>query len=201
MRDEMELLQREFPAEGVRCVLSGIGKVNAAVAAERLASDFAPDCILSIGVAGTFVEGLQEGETVIASRTAYHDVWCGYGNEFGQVDGMPRFFDSDSGLLERACEALPAARLGLLCSGDQFYISHEEDERQKRLYPDALAIDMEGAAVAQVCHIHGIPFLAVKIISDNHVSGDQTERYEGFWKDLAEKSFHSVHDILESILR
>ena len=202
MKEELALLQREFPEGGdIRCVLSGIGKVNAAVSAERLITDFAPDCILSIGVAGTFVEGLLEGETVMVSRTAYHDVWCGFGNRFGQVEGMPPYFESDPVLLQCARKALPEAREGLLCSGDQFYISREEDERQKKLYPEALAVDMEGAAVAQVCHMHGIPFLALKIISDNHTDGRQAERYEGFWKSIAGKSFHSVRALLQEIMR
>lgn len=201
MQKELDRLVKEFPEGGnIKCVLSGIGKVNAAVATERLISDFKPDCILSIGVAGTFVEGLNEGETVIVSRTAYHDVWCGSKFPFGQMMGLPQYFESDPQLLECAKANIENARTGLLCTGDQFYISQEEDERQKRLYPDALAIDMEGAAVAQVCHLHNMPFLALKIISDNHVDGHQMAHYEDFWKNMADRSFTAVRQLLNAIM-
>lgn len=202
MRKELDLLSKEFSADGsIRCSLSGMGKVNAAVATERLITDFAPDCLLSIGVAGTFSEDLTEGDTVIVSRTAYHDVWCGDEWAMGQMADFPRFFPSDAELLRRAVESLPAAKVGLLCTGDQFYISPEEDARQKRLYPDALAVDMEGAAVAQVAYMHNVPFLAVKIISDTHLDGRQREHYDGFWNDLADRSFTSIHKILNNIHR
>lgn len=201
MRRELELLSREFEGcDNVRCVLSGMGKVNAAVATERLVSTFAPDCILSIGVAGSFAEGMAESDTVVVSRTAYHDVWCGEPLPFGQVDGMPLYFESDPELLSIAVSSLPQARVGLLCTGDQFFISPEEDARQKRLFPDALAVDMEGAAVAQVAHMHSVPFLAVKIISDTHLDGRQSEHYAEFWDSLADKSFSSIHKLLQNLI-
>ncbi|MCQ2175097.1 MAG: 5'-methylthioadenosine/S-adenosylhomocysteine nucleosidase [Bacteroidales bacterium] len=197
MKRELDLL--EGLSGNLVCALSGIGKVNAAVTAERMIADEKPDCIISLGVAGTFVEGINEGDFVIASRTAFHDVWCGKGNAPGQVQGLPLFFESDHTLLKAAVDAIRTAKVGLVCSGDQFYISREEDNRQKKLFPDALAIDMEAAAVAQVCFLHGIPFLAVKIISDNHLHPSQAERYDSFWDTLAEKSFRAVEDILAKI--
>lgn len=200
MRKEYDLLIHEFPENGnVRCSLSGIGKVNAAIASERLIEDFKPDCILSIGCAGTFVEGLEEGTTVIVDRCAYHDVWCGKGYEPGQMAGLPLFFKCDAELVAAAHASLPDAPVGLLCTGDQFYVSREEDARQKRFFPEALAIDMEGTAVAQTAYLHGIPFLAVKVISDNHVDGRQRERYDSFWAEMACRSFTSIRKILQNI--
>lgn len=181
------------------CRKSGIGKVNAALAADALIREHRPDMVLSIGCAGTFQPNLKECDAVIAERVAYHDVWCGEGNIPGQVDGFPQFFECGKSLVDTACAALPEAHRGLLISGDQFFISKEEDLRQKGMYPDALAVDMEGAAVAQVCHLHGIPFLAVKIISDTHLDGRQAQHYEGFWKDMADKSFAAVEKVLEAL--
>lgn len=200
MKKEYDLLVREFPEEGeVFCTLSGMGKVNAAAAAQKLVCETKPDCLLSIGVAGTFVDGLTEGTAVIVSRSAFHDVWCGGECAVGQVGGFPLFFESDPELLSIAQESLPDAVTGLLCTGDQFYISQEEDMRQKSLFPDALAVDMEGAAVAQVAYMNSIPFLAVKIISDNHVDGHQIEHYTSFWAEMAEKSFTSIRKILYNL--
>ncbi|MBQ0086545.1 MAG: 5'-methylthioadenosine/S-adenosylhomocysteine nucleosidase [Bacteroidales bacterium] len=200
MKKEFDLLLREFPEGDIHCILSGIGKVNAAAAAERLVCEHKPDCILSIGCAGTFVEDLEECETVIVNRCAYHDVFCGKEYAGGQMAGLPLYFESAPALVKAARKALPQARTGLLCTGDQFYVSREEDERQKRWFPDALAIDMEGTAVAQVAFLHNIPFLAVKIISDNHTQGEQMEHYDGFWSNMADRSFTTVKAILNSIL-
>ena len=204
MRDEMELLQREFPAEGVRCVLSGIGKVNAAVAAERLASDFAPDCILSIGVAGTFVEGLQEGETVIASRTAYHDVWCGKGNSYGQVQDMPVFYEGDPFLVDKALNAIgrnssPAIRSGLICTGDKFSDDRDVLSNIRTHFPDALAVDMESAAMAQVCHVNGVPFVSFRIISNLSASEESCLQYRRFWEGGAEDRFSILLTYLKNL--
>lgn len=201
MLKEYDLLTREFgDGADVHCLLSGIGKVNAAVAAERLIARYSPDCILSIGVAGSFAEGVSEGETVIVDRTAYHDVWCGVHYLPGQVENMPLFYPSDPELIAIAKSSLPDAHVGLLCTGDQFYISPEEDARQKGLFPDALAVDMEGAAVAQVAYMHSTPFLAVKIISDTHNDGRQKEHYDDFWDRLSERSFSSIHKLLDNLL-
>ena len=201
MQSELELLSRQYDSnsEHIRCVLSGIGKVNAAMAASTLIDSFKPNCMLSIGVAGSFAEGIVEGDVVIASETAYHDVWCGEHCSFGQVEGQPQRFACDSKLLGKATAALPEARVGLNITGDQFYISMEEDARQKALYPDALSIDMEAAAVAQVCRAKDVPFLAVKIISDQHNDDRQAERYADFWDNMADKSFTVIKKIINSL--
>lgn len=199
MQKELDLI-RTLSADNIHCRLSGIGKVNAALTANDLIEDTNPDYVLSIGVAGTFARGLEEGDVVIAERVAYHDVWCGEGNVPGQVDGCPKFFECDPSLVEKAARAIPDAKAGLVISGDQFYISLEEDMRQKAMYPDALAVDMESAAVAQTCLRHGVPFLAVKVISDTHLDGRQAEHYDDFWSSMAAKSFSALSRFLgESI--
>lgn len=179
----------------LRCVLSGIGKVNAAVSTMELLGDFHPDAVLSLGVAGSFADVVNVGDIILASATAYHDVWCGDGTRFGQVQGLPKTFTADPDLLSAARRILPEARIGLICSGDQFYISREEDQRQKALYPDALAVDMESAAIAQVCHLDNIPFLSVRAISDVHNDGRQKEHYSSFWKEQAQSSLESLGEV------
>ena len=91
-------------------------------------------------------------------------------------------------------------RSGLICTGDQFFISLAEDRRILSLYPDGLASDMESAAVAQVCRRHGVPFLSFRTISDIH-SGEDEQRssYDSFWNDIADNSFAMLARLLESI--
>jgi adenosylhomocysteine nucleosidase len=57
--------------------------------------------------------------------------------------------------------------LGLIATGDQFFSSRESVERLRGLIPDMLCVEMEGAAVAQICHEHGVPFSIVRTISDS----------------------------------
>ena len=200
MGKEFALLSHEaFKSANVRCELSGIGKANAAMAAQKLIDEFHPDCILSIGCAGSYNGKIHEGDLIIASQSAYHDAWSGNSYEPGQIAGMPRYFNSDPGLLKAAALCYPDARTGLLITGDQFYLSEEEDARQKSLYPDALAVDMEGAAVAQVAFKRNIPFLALKVISDTHLDGRQRERYDDFWRTLAPAAFKEIHRIIEAL--
>lgn len=178
--------------------LSGMGKVNAALSAAEMISEFRPDMVINTGVAGSFAQGIRQGDTVIADRCAYHDVWCGDGNAPGQVQGLPTFFPCDSDLVRKTSGILPDAHVGTIITGDQFYISREEDERQKRLFPDALAVDMESAAIAQTCFLKNIPFLSIRVISDIH-DGHQAESYAGFWESMARKSFVSIKSILGAI--
>ena len=99
----------------------GIGKVNAAVGATELIRRFAPDCIISTGVAGGIDACLKVMDVVVSERLVYHDVWCGEGNEYGQVQGLPAAYEGCASLLEHALSlnnAGPESRIckGLICS-------------------------------------------------------------------------------------
>lgn len=167
------------------CRMSGTGKVNAARCATELILEKRPDFIINSGLAGALSGELAPGDIVIGTRTAYHDVWSGEGNLPGQVQGEPLCFSADPVLLEHAVRALDhcaalrngeglnRVHYGLIATGDQFFISPDEDRRILGLYPDALASDMEAAAVAQVCRHYGIPFLCMRTISDTHGSAEE----------------------------
>lgn len=71
----------------------GIGKVSAAVGASELIRRFSPDCIVSTGVAGGIDACLKVTDVVASQRLVYHDVWCGDGNEYGQVQGFPASYE------------------------------------------------------------------------------------------------------------
>ncbi len=182
-------------------VRAGIGKVNAARSATEVILEQKPDCVINSGVAGGIDNLLKIGDFVLANQVAYHDVWCGEGNLRGQVQGLPQRFCADAGLLSvaRNMEVGNAClHEGLICTGDQFLTTIEEDQAVKRLYPDALACDMESASIAQVCYHYGVPFLAFRAISDvvtpqcNH-----QQAYDGFWKDLKENSFSLLKKFLD----
>ena len=99
----------------------GIGKVSAAVGASELIRRFSPDCIVSTGVAGGIDACLKVTDVVASQRLVYHDVWCGDGNEYGQVQGFPASYEGCSSLLKHALslnEAGMESRIhsGLVCT-------------------------------------------------------------------------------------
>lgn len=185
--------------------LSGIGKVNAARAGVEMILREKPDCIINSGVAGGMVAGMRPGDIVISESVAYHDVWCGDGCEVGQVAGFPRIFLSDTCLVAAARKTLERMRgrisatsyFGLVASGDQFFISLEEDSRIRNLYPDVLAADMESGALAQICHIYGVPFINCRVLSDIHTTSEiQKATYNDFLAEINGAKFEFLKEFL-----
>lgn len=197
MRKEYELL-KSLESEFVSVGLCGIGKVNSALCTDRMIRDYSPDCLINIGVSGALEPSLSPGDLLLSETVQYHDVWCGEGCSIGQVQDMPLKYVADKALLSAAASVLPGARVGNLISGDQFYISAEEDSRQKRMFPDALAVDMESASVAQVCYCRGVPFLSLRIVSDIH-DDRQSEHYSEFWDTLAAQAFEAAKLVVAAI--
>lgn len=186
---------------------SGIGKVNAAVGAAELIRRYAPQCIISTGVAGGIDTVLRVGDVVAASRLVYHDVYCGSdGARYGQVQGMPHYYETSPDLLRRALALNGTDGLecrihgGLICTGDRFVESAAEQADIKRHFPDGLAVDMESAAIAQTCYIYGVPFLSLRIVSDTPGAHDDNfAQYKDFWATMAERSFRTIRAFLSSL--
>ena len=177
----------------------GIGKVNAAMGALTLVNNFAPNYVINSGVAGGADKSVSVMDVVAGLRVAYHDVWCGPESEVGRVQGLPLYFEGASRLLELLPEREDIHK-GLICSGDQFIDKMEDVERIKGNFPDALAVDMESGAIAQVCHLCHVPFLALRVISDSPgANHDNTRQYLDFWTDAPQESFNIVKDIITKL--
>lgn len=174
----------------------GIGKVNAAVGTLTLIDCFHPDMVINTGVAGGTGAGASILDVVIADRIAYHDVWCGPGTEPGQAAGCPPFFSCP--LPENFFEGLEVKR-GLVASGDIFVSRPEEVSHIKSIWPDAMAVDMESAAIAQVCHIKNVPFVCIRVISDTPGSADNISQYENFWTDAPAHTFATLTALLDRL--
>ena len=174
----------------VVAVLSRIGKVAAAVTATVLLERFGVRAIVFTGVAGGLAPGVNVGDVVVATQLLQHDLDASpiFPKYEVPLMGLSRFTaDAAIGdaLAAVAQETLrdPVALVGqkaadefglrslkvhrgLLISGDRFVSTAAESEALRRSLPDALAVEMEGAAVAQVCHDYGVPFAAMRTISD-----------------------------------
>ena len=172
----------------------GIGKVNAAMGALTLVNAFLPDYIINSGVAGGADKSVSVMDVVAGERVAYHDVWCGMGNAYGQVQGMPERFDAHPVLLQCvegiADRETMQVKQGLICTGDQFITDREALSRIKNRFPDGLACEMESAAIAQSCHIYGIPFMSIRVISDTPGNTDNhQQQWDEFLASMGERSF------------
>ena len=179
----------------------GIGKVNAAAGTVELIRNFQPDCIISTGVAGGIDPCLNVMDVVVSRQTVYHDVWCGDGNAYGQVQGLPTFFQGNDKLYECALslDTETPVHGGLICTGDQFITDRSELNKIKKDFPEGLAVDMESAAIAQVCHLYKVPFISFRIISDTPGADKHFEQYLNFWAEMADRSFHVTETFLKAL--
>ena len=160
----------------------GIGKVNAAAGTVELIRNFHPDCIISTGVAGGIGSGLKVMDVVAGSQIVYHDVWCGEGNAYGQIQGLPALFEGNDTLFNCAMS-----------------LDRQELNSIKTAFPAGLAVDMESGAIAQICHIYKVPFLSFRIISDTPGADNHWEQYTNFWSTIADRSFEVTRIFLHSL--
>ena len=182
----------------------GIGKVNAAIGTINLITQHNPDCIISTGLAGGIDPSLEVTDVVVGSQTAYHDVWCGEGNEWGQVQGLPARFDADPKMLQCAKKVAESSKQrvlsGLICTGDQFISDKATQAEIKTRFPEALACEMESAAIAHTCLLRHVPFLSVRVVSDTPGNtDDHQQQWSDFLTFMSEKSFHFVKSFLEQL--
>lgn len=181
----------------------GIGKVNAALSAQELINELHPALVINSGVAGGLDEAMLIGDILVAERIAYHDVWCGPGTETGRADGCPLYFtpgDSELNVMrELAKDSSKRIKFGLLCSGDRFISTPQEVETIKTVFADAMACDMESAAIAQACYKKDVPFIAIRVMSDMPGGGENISEYTNFWNDAPVKTFEVVKQLVTNI--
>ncbi len=201
MDKELEQLRRVFEGSQVRIDKCGIGKVNAALGAQRMISEYHPDCIISSGCAGGNGDDLEVQDIVVSSELCYHDVYCGRAidnsTQYGQVQGLPARFQADPYLLS-VSEKL-TVKSGLIVTGDWFVDSREKMREIIDHFPEARAVDMESCAIAQACYLNKVPFISFRVISDIPLRDNHAQQYHDFWAQVAERSFQTTRAFVESL--
>lgn len=169
---------------------TGVGKVNAAMTTAVLLDRFHPAEVIFTGIAGGINPGLQPGDVVIAEKIVQYDFGKWEANGFkpdtavNPLNGKPNpcFFPSDTRLIALARKASarvefaaielekekrkPRCITGIIASGDAFIAApSKKNELQQQFQADA--VEMEGAAIAQVCYQQGVPFIVIRSMSDN----------------------------------
>jgi adenosylhomocysteine nucleosidase len=184
-------------------VISGIGKVNAAVCAQILIDRFNADAVINTGIAGSMHENVHLGDVVVSTDLVHHDF------DTRMFDNDPkgfiprlnkRFFEADPVLRDLAYEGGQKAlnehkcHKGRIASGDQF-VSDPAVKREIADIFEPLAVEMEGAAIAHTCYLNKVPFVVIRSVSDN--SDGDADTYESYAGVAAKNSADIVWQIVE----
>lgn len=216
MDKELHQLQSLFAGDHVRVEKCGIGKVNAALGAQRMINDFRPDVIISSGCAGGNGDDIQIQDVIVGAEVTYHDVYCGTAIDnttvYGQVQGLPVRYQADPALLDIAMRGTladsqlpnansqkPKIHSGLIVTGDWFVDTREKMCSIIEKFPDAKAVDMESCAIAQTCYLNKVPFISFRVISDIPLRDTDASQYHDFWNTIAENSFQITKSFVESL--
>lgn len=183
---------------------SGIGKVNAAIGAAIMIDNFTPDFVINTGAAGGFPGDLKVGDIVISNELIHHDMDCTvFGYKNGQVPGMPASFVADKSLIDLADKCIHKltdlnTKKATILTGDQFMNDPEATKKIKETFPDAEAVEMEGAAIAQTCYQFKTPFVVIRSISD--IAGQENAiEYEQFVETAAVNSANMVVEMTKEL--
>jgi len=185
-------------------VKSGVGKVFASMICQYLIDEFDVGTVLFTGVAGSLNKTLEIGDVVVSIDSVHHDFNASQlGFPRGNISYTDyRFFKADENLRNKALEInMDGHKIiaGRILTGDQFMTQKEKTENDyltNELAGDC--IEMEGAAVAQVCTINEIPHLIIRTVSDK-ADGTAVDDYNKFTPIIAKNSFKIVEGILERI--
>ena len=222
----VKIANREFVVgkiNGIACVVafSKWGKVAATITATLLVQEFGVTDLFFIGTAGALADGLKVGDIVVSKRLVQHDLDARPMISRFELPLLNRIYvDSDPTLTELAGKAVtnllengvekmvgeeavkefnldPTLYFGDIASGDQFVNNVEKRDEILSLLPNVLCVEMEGAAVAQVCLEFGTPFTVIRTISD---TADHNARVD-FGKFIVEVANAYSRAIISEILR
>ena len=184
-------------------VESGIGKVMSAMSVAILADHFQVDAVINTGSAGAVANGIAVGDVVIADKLCYHDVdVTAFGYDYGQMARQPLYFESDKKFISLIQESLSKLEqtwhLGLIATGDSFVAGEDKIKAIKEHFPQVLAVEMEGAAIAQAAQALNLPFLVVRAMSDN-ANHEASVSFDEFIVEAGRRSAQALMTLLQSI--
>ena len=202
-------------------VQSRIGKVASASTATTLIDRFAPDCVIFCGTAGGVAPSLHVGDVVIGDKLVQHDFDCGVPEEIFEIPLLGiKYFKTDASLNQALVNAVenyindemrndipdrylkefgiqsPAVHTGTIASGDQFICDNEKNQWLYTHVDDLACVEMEGAAVAQVCYEFDVPCAVVRVISDSANDDSNVD----FARFVEEAACHFTRGIMKAFL-
>ena len=182
---ELNFIEGKINNTDVVLVKAGVGKVNAARTTQILIDNYDVDYIINVGTAGSANDELDIGDIVIGSKLIQHDFDAtAFGRPKGYISNVGQYMESNSLLIEKMQNTISKIedsefkiKIGTIATGDIFCTELKMKEKIRSKF-NADAIEMEGAAIAQVCKLDNIPFLVIRSISDkpngnNHITFNQ----------------------------
>lgn len=184
--------------------LSGIGKVNAAMNLASLLSNVDIDMIFMTGSAGSMQDSVRKEDLILPSEFAYHDAHNTLAGNYveGQIPQEPARYELSSDERNKFAKYLTDKGVkykeGLVVTGDSFIASDVQKNEIKQNFEDALGVEMEGAAFAQVASHFNVPLVAMRAISDN---GDDNadDDFDAFVKKVGAKAAKLICDYVENL--
>lgn len=183
----------------------GVGKVHAAMCAEAMAVHFHVVACINTGIAGALAPNLGIGDIVVSTDVVHHDMdVSNLGYAQGQIPGVKtRTFPADTRLISAVHRAYAHMNIshsiidGCIASGDQFICKSEQKVRIRDEF-GAVASEMEGAPIGQVCYLNHIPFVVVRTMSD---CADETSDidYPAFEQASAHTNAELIEEMLEEL--
>ncbi len=202
---ELMFTEAVIDSKEIILVKCGIGKVNAARTTQLLIDKYNPDYIIDVGVAGALNPMLEIGDIVIGETLVQHDFdITAFGHTKGYIPGIGERIYSDEELIGKFEQAIDNKKdrnykieKGTIASGDIFCT---EIPMKDKIYAkfNAQCVEMEGAAVAQVCDLCNKPFMVLRSISDKP-NGENTVAFEQFIKPSSEKCANLLREFFKEL--
>ena len=193
----------ECKKDKIICFLveSGMGKVNAARTTQILIDKMNIDYVLNVGVAGSISKKINKCGIVIANKLVQHDFdFTLFNYQKGEIPNIGQYINCDKKLVKIAqtIDIKTNVTTGVISSGDIFIADEKMGAKINKKF-NALCVEMEGAAVAQVCHLCKIPFLVIRAISDSPYDKDNHITYEEFLKISSNMAATFISEFLKNL--
>lgn len=205
IEEKHSIYQAFYQNKRIIACVSGIGKVNSAVATQRLIFKFNPDYIINVGIAGGLNKSLSVLDMVVAEETMYHDFHPltlleeenGLGTYIFRCDKKMTELAEAACLKMKQCGKIGNFTKGRILSGDCF-VESDEVSRRLRDEMNGECVEMEGASISQTCILNGVPFLVIRSISDFADNGAEMS-YDTFAVKAAEQAGEVLCEIINGL--
>lgn len=200
---ELDFINGKINDTEIVLVESGVGKVNAARTTQILINNFDIDAIINVGTAGSANDKLDIGDIVIGSKSTQHDFEAtALGYPKGYISNVGQYVESDRVLIQKMKDTISniqdtefKIKIGIIASGDIFCTELKMKEKIRNKF-NADAIEMEGAAIAQVCKLDNIPFIIIRSISDKP-NGNNSITFEQFLEKASKRCAMIIKEFLK----
>lgn len=201
---ELIFIKGRINDKNVVLVEAGIGKVNAARVTQILIDKFNIEAIINVGSAGSANDELDIGDIVIGKKIVQHDFdITAFGHPKGYISNVGQYVESDIHLIKKMEQTINnldtqefKIKIGTIASGDIFCTELQMKNKIRTKF-NADAIEMEGAAIAQVCKLDNIPFIVIRSISDKP-NGNNEITFDKFLEKASKRCAIIIKEFFEN---